>query len=49
MANNKYEFTLVLIGFGNDADAAWEDAVSQFAIEPGPTPDNPTVEPNEED
>ena len=49
MAINQYALSLVLIGFGNDAAAAWEDAVSQFAIEPGPTPDNPTVEPNEED
>ena len=49
MVNNKYEFTVVLTGFGDDANAAWDDAVSQFAIEPGPAPDDPKIESIEED
>ena len=42
----RYEFRVVIAGYGKDADQAWEEATEQFSLDPGPTPgeDEYTVE-----
>jgi hypothetical protein len=39
-----YEFPITLSGDGNTPDEAWEDAVEGFMLDPGITPDEFTVE-----
>ena len=39
-----YVFTVELYGYGDNADAAWNDATEAFAEDPGPTPDDYTEE-----
>lgn len=31
----RYEFTVILSGEGETREEAWEDAITQFSLEPG--------------
>jgi hypothetical protein len=46
---NTYIFTISLIGSGNNADEAWNDATEGFSLNPGPTPELWCIEKVEED
>lgn len=35
----RYEFTITLGGYGENADEAWQDACERFSQDPGITPD----------
>lgn len=35
----RYEFKVTLVGHGDNADEAWQDATESFALDPGATPD----------
>ena len=47
----RFIFTIVIDGVGNDAKEAWTDAVEQFWNDPGsvPDPDRYTTEPFDEE
>ena len=40
----RYEFTIILSGYGETPDEAWLDATIQFSLEPGSIPDTYTEE-----
>ena len=44
----RYEFTITLVGHGDSPNEAWEDACEGFMLDPSSTPDEFTVEDEEE-
>ena len=38
MAFGRYEFRIVLAGYGDSPEKAWDDATESFAQDPGPCP-----------
>lgn len=44
----RYEFTITLAGYGDTPDEAWENAVEGFSLDSGETPDEYTVEDEDE-
>jgi hypothetical protein len=44
MANNYYEFEVVLAGFGETPEKAWVNAVNSFCDDPGDWPEPSHVE-----
>jgi hypothetical protein len=48
MKRKRFEFTVVLSGWGSDADSAWESACEGFVQDPGSTPENAEVVDEEE-
>jgi len=45
----RYEFPIILSGYGETPDEAWLDATTQFSLEPGSTPDDYTEETEDEE
>lgn len=44
----RYNFPITLSGEGDNPDEAWEHAIEQFVVDPGTTPDEIQVEPEED-
>lgn len=45
----KFEFKVTLVGYGENVDEAWSDAVSATDLESDPTPDDFQEYPDESD
>jgi hypothetical protein len=45
----RYTFTVVLTGYGENEDQAWNDAVTSTCLEDDPTPDEYEVEDDEDE
>jgi len=44
-----YTFKVLICGYGDTPEEAWDRAVEQFSMEPGPTPDEGDYEITEEE
>ena len=45
----RWLFTLTMAGFGDNIDEAWDDAVEDFMLDPGPVPDESEIDYEYED
>jgi len=46
---SRYVFQVVITGFGNNPDEAWDDTVEGFSLDPGCIPDEDTYTLDEEE